>query len=659
MIFLENVNKQFGPKILFRALNFRLRPGEKLGLVGENGMGKTTLLKVITEQESVDSGKVVMRKGIRCALLTQELDGGTESILDRVVLGDPDFRHVKAQMKSLEADEDYHSRAPEEWSKKYGELQHRFEDLRGYDREARAKIIMQGLGFLPAQLHRSLSEFSGGWRMRVELARLLLLEPDILLLDEPTNHLDLRSVVWLESFLKSYSGSILFISHDRRFINGLANRIIELDRGTLTAYTGNYDDYERQKAEREAQLVAQAANQGRRVAEVERFIERFRAKSSKATQVQSRVKMLAKMERVETADQSRSVHFRFPQPARMGRIVLELKDIDKSYGALKVYQNFSMQLERGWKAALVGENGAGKSTLLKIMAGVIAPDRGEVKPGANVIRAYYAQHCSEVLNAEHTALESLEEVAYQLPRTQKHSILGAFMFSGDDVNKKVGVLSGGEKARLAIARLLCSGSEMPSASDSGKPTAPSFLLLDEPTNHLDMRSREHLAAVLEDFEGSVLTISHDRFFLDCFINRVLEVQDGKVREYPGNYSDYEWAKSREAEAGRERLSQKEDSENSLRGDKEKRRQEAEERNQKYAKLKPLKSQLSKVEEKLETLMDELAQINLDLADVQIYEAKNKERLLKTLDRQKTLAQLEKTLMQEWDTLTTSIEKESL
>ncbi len=607
MIFLENVSKQFGPKVLFRNLNFRLRPREKLGLVGENGMGKTTLLRIIIRQVAPDSGKVVRRKGARCGLLTQELEGGTESILDRVVLGDPDFLRVKEGMERLEADDEFHSGSPEEWVRQYGELQHEFENLGGYDREARAESILQGLGFRPEQVRHPLNEFSGGWRMRVELARLLLLAPDVLLLDEPTNHLDLRSVVWLESFLKSYEGSILFISHDRRFLNAIAGRIIELDNGTLTSYAGNYDYYEKEKAEREAQLKAQAANQGRRIAEVERFIERFRAKNTKATQVQSRIKMLDKMERVQTAQQTRSVHFRFPQPGRTGRLVLDLKDVDKSYGPVEVYKKFSIHLERGWKVALVGENGAGKSTLLKLMSGTLAPDRGEVKPGANVFRAYYAQHCSEVLESGHTVLESLEEVAPALLRTQKHNILGAFLFSGDDVNKKVAVLSGGERARLALARLMCSGAETATGAGpggNGKSPAPSFLLLDEPTNHLDMRSREHLAAVLSDYEGSLLTISHDRFFLDCFINRIWEVEDGRIREYIGNYSDYEWAKSKESEESPDPTSSSRPDERLTpqRTDKERRRKEAEERNRRYAKLKPLKSRLSQVEKGLESLM---------------------------------------------------------
>ena len=642
MIFVEKLNKQFGSKIIFRDVSFHLRPKEKVGLIGENGTGKTTLFKVIIGRESLDSGQVTLRKGLRYGLLEQDQEGGEQSALERVVLGDPHFLQVKTELEKLQAEQKFKDR--------YGELQHEFERLGGDDRDARAKIIMQGLGFKSGQWDKPLDQLSGGWRMRVELSRILLQRPDVLLLDEPSNHLDLRSVIWLESFLKSYEGSVLLISHDRKFLNTLATRIFELDRASLTVYSGNYDDYEKLKEDRRAQLESQAANQNRRIAEVERFIERFRAKNTKATQVQSRIKMLDKMERVQTTESTKAIHFRFPQPVRTGKNVLELENVSKSYGALKVYENFSVTLERGCRVALAGENGAGKSTLLKMMAGVLSPDSGEVKPGVKVSRSYFAQHQGETLNFKHTVLQSLQESAPGLLRTQQRNILGAFLFSGDDVEKKVSVLSGGEKSRLALARMLCGNS----ASDNKAP--PSCILLDEPTNHLDIRSREHLAAVLSDYEGSLVIISHDRFFLDGFVNRVWEVAEGQVREYDGNYSDYERAKSKEEPVTEKIKVGEKNITSSSSIDKERKRKEADDRNQRYKQLKPLQSRLEKVESRLEILMAENEELQSKLAASDIYEADQKDRLMKTMEQQRKVKEEEQCLIEKWDELTLSIEQ---
>ena len=654
LIFVEKINKQFGSKIIFRDVSFHLRPKEKVGLIGENGTGKTTLFKVVTGSEPLDSGQVTLRKGLRYGLLEQDQEGGEESVLERVVLGDPHFLQVKKEMEQLEADQNFQDR--------YGMLQHEFERLGGYDREARAKIILQGLGFKLGQWEKSLNQLSGGWRMRVELSRILLQHPDVLLLDEPSNHLDLQSVVWLESFLQSYEGSILLISHDRKFLNTLSTRIFELDQARLTVYSGNYDDYEKQKESQRAQLESQAENQNKRIVEVERFIERFRAKNTKATQVQSRIKMLEKIERVQTTKNTKSIHFRFPQPVRTGRNVLEMDRVTKYYGALKVYENFSMTLERGCKVALAGENGAGKSTLLKMMAGVLSPDSGEVRQGVKVSRSYFAQHQGELLNFSHTVLESLQESAPGLLRTQQRNILGAFLFSGEDVEKKVSVLSGGEKSRLALARMLCgkaaswSKSSLPTDSEGSPP--PSLILLDEPTNHLDIRSREHLAAVLSDYEGSLVIISHDRFFLDGFVNKVWDICNGKVREYDGNYSEYEYTKSKDELAEEKdqarRVEKNVPTSSTL--EKERKRKEAEERNLRYKNLKPIEARLEEVEKRLEALMVENEKLQSELVDSGIYEADQKDRLMKTMEQQRNLHGKEQTLIKEWDELTLSIEE---
>ncbi len=643
MIYLQNLKKQFGPKVLFDDITFHLRPKERIGLIGENGMGKTTLFRAIVNQEELDGGKIVLRKGARTAMLAQELQLARGTVLDRVVHGDSHFSDVQQEMNQLENDSEYHERAPEEWSKRYGRLQHEFERLGGYERESRAKTILLGLSFKIDQLDQPLEKFSGGWRMRAELARLLLQNPDVLLLDEPTNHLDLQSVIWLESFLKNYDGSILLISHDRRFLNALVGRIIELDRGKLGVYTGTYDTYERLKAERIAQLEAEAANQTRRVDQVEKFIERFRAKNSKATQVKSKIKMLEKMDKVETFQKSKTIQFRFPQPKRTGRLVAEVKNVCKSYGDVTVYRDFSILVERGFKVALVGENGAGKSTLLKLLAGVIEYEKGDIILGTNVTRAYFAQHQIETLDGNHTVLESLEEVSGNMPRTRKQSILGAFLFSGDDVQKKVSVLSGGERSRLSLARMLAS-------------PAP-FLLLDEPTNHLDMRSCEMLAAALTDYEGTLVTISHDRYFLDGIIDRVWEVNAGNIKEYVGSYSDYEWAKSREAEtvAATELESAAPKKTSFSKKDKQRKRQEAEARNQRYRQLKPLQDQLKQVEKKLEAIMQEKQTAETKLADSSLYEDNQKSDLTATLEQQKDLAWKEGKLTKEWDLLSEQIE----
>jgi ATP-binding cassette, subfamily F, member 3 len=646
VIFVEQVSKQFGSKAIFEDVSFHLRPGEKVGLVGENGTGKTTFFKIITGTALPDKGRVTIRKGLRLGLLEQEMKGGSVTVLERVMLGDPHFLKVKIEMEELELGQTFHER--------YGDLQHEFERLGGYDREARAKIILQGLGFKSEQWGKPLDQLSGGWRMRCELSRLLLQRPDVLLLDEPSNHLDLQSVVWLESFLKAHEGSVLIISHDRRFLNSLVSRVVELERGSLSVYAGNYDDYEKQKHEKAELLESREANQSRKIAEVERFIQRFRAKNTKAKQVQSRIKMLDKIERVQKTQGAKAIHFRFPQPVRTGRNVLEVEEVSKVYGTLKVYENFSIAIQRGWKVALVGENGAGKSTLLKLMGGVLQPDAGEVKLGANVSRSYFAQHQGETLNFNHTVFQSLEESAPGLLLTEKRNILGAFLFAGDDVEKKVSVLSGGERSRLALARMLCGGGPSKAGSSGASSSRPpSLILFDEPTNHLDIRSREHLAAVLSDYDGSLVVISHDRFFLDGFINRVWEVQAGGVKEYSGDYSSYEWAKSKEVQDVKVlSWSEKETSFSKL--NRERKKKEARERNQRYKNLKPLQARLNKVESRLEDLMQANDILQTRLADVAIYEADQKPFLLETLEKQIALQAEEKTLMQEWDNLTVAI-----
>ena len=642
MIYLQNLNKQFGPKVILKNISFHLRPGERVGLVGENGAGKTTLFRIIMQVDPADSGKVIIRKGTQAATLEQELDNFNGSVLERVMSGDPAFHAIQIEMSKLEKKMCADSNS-EATTSRYGELQHNFEQLSGYEREPKAYAILSGLGFSNDKIKKPISQFSGGWRMRIEMARLLLRNPGILLLDEPTNHFDLKSVEWLEGFLKNYGGSLLLISHDRRFLNSTVTRIVELDRGTLTNYPGNYNDFERLKKERELQLQSESANQKKRVNEIERFIERFRAKNTKAKQVQSRIKMLDKIELIETTTQTKTVGFRFPQPTRTSLTPIKLENVKKSYGELVVYNNFSISLERGFKIALVGENGAGKSTLIKLLAGIISQDSGKIEIGHNVTRAYYAQHQSDTLDPKKTVLESMTDQSQNLLRTQVRTILGSFLFSGDDVEKKVGILSGGERSRLSLARMLASPA--------------SLLLLDEPTNHLDIRSREVLSAALADYEGTLCAISHDRYFLDGFIDRVWEVNKGFVKEYVGNYSAYENLKIEEFEIEllKPKVAGKTPSESPYLQDRDRKRLEAEERNRKHQTLKPLKINLKTVEDQLENVLEKKITTEKNLADQNMYEPKNRELLLKTLKQQAQLATKEKTLTKEWGDLLSRIE----
>ena len=643
MIYLKQIRKQYGRKVLFSDVDFHIRPGEKIGLVGDNGMGKTTLFRIMQGRESADAGTVTVRKGARVGVLDQHFEAGSQSVLERTVLGDTYFSDIVREKEALENDPVAHQEHPEKWERRYGYLLTEFERLGGYEREAQAKSILSGLGFKDGDWDRPLNQLSGGWAIRVELAYLLLQNPDVLLLDEPSNHLDLRSVVWLEGFLKSYDGAIVLISHDRRFLNQIVNRIVHLDRSKLMAYRGNFDDFERQKAEREAQLEQAAANQQKKINEIERFIERFRAKASKARQAQSRIKALGKIERIDVASQAKSVQFRFPQPSRSGAICLEARDMKKSYGDLVVYDGLSLHVERGAKIALVGENGAGKSTLLKLLAGVLDADSGTIALGANVTRAYFAQRQSEILDPNLTVLHTLSQVGASLGRTQLQTILGGFRFSGDDVEKKTAILSGGERSRLALARMLAAPA--------------SFLLLDEPTNHLDMKSCAVLAAALEDFEGAICVISHDRDFLDGFVNRVWEIEQGRRTEYLGNYSDYEWKKSQDLLKAElvSHLPERGANGKTSKPSKTGKHHHAAERNRRHKGRKPLQNTLLGLEGQLESVMAKKDGFDQALADAEMYLDVNKEKLLDVLSQYNVLGSQEDNLLEEIERLTEALE----
>jgi ATP-binding cassette subfamily F protein 3 len=426
---------------------------------------------------------------------------------------------------------------PVQLMRELGALQTAFESAHGYEVEARAQNILRGMAFRDEDFHRSIAELSGGWRMRVALARLLLEQPDLLLMDEPTNHLDLESLIWLENFLLDWSGALVIISHDRYFLNRVVTHIADLDRGIIDLYAGNYDQFEAEKRQRYEALVNAAKNQQREIETAESFVRRFRAKNTKAKQVQQKIRQLERMERIEAPSLERkTIRFRFPQPPRTGRVVAEIKHVRKGYGDNLVYKKLNLVIERGEKIALVGPNGAGKSTLLKLLAGVIEPDAGSVVLGHNVRREYFAQHQLEVLHPERTVLATMEEAAAPAGRLPEvRGYLGTFLFDEDDVTKKVAVLSGGEKARLALARMLIDPAGL--------------LLLDEPTNHLDMDSRDVLTEALRQYEGSVVFISHDRHLINAIGTKVIEVMEGKLFHYPGDWEYYQWKKSEEESGG--------------------------------------------------------------------------------------------------------------
>jgi ATP-binding cassette subfamily F protein 3 len=523
VIQVEAVARVFGDRALFQDLDWWIGPRERIGLVGPNGAGKTTLCRMLAGEDEPDRGRISRGRETTVGYLAQEAAATVEgSVLGAALAG---FAEVWAIERALEETTARLATAADEaTTERYGELQHRFEALGGYRLETEARVILGGLGFAPGELPRPLAEFSGGWRMRAALAALLLQRPALLLLDEPTNHLDLPSLAWLEEYLAAYDGSVVVVSHDRYFLNRMVTAIAELSPGGLQVYPGDYDDYLAQREARRALVEAQAKNQGKRVAEIERFIERFRYKATKARQVQSRIKMLDKVERIQVEGPARQIRLTFPAPPRTGRRVASLRQIRKAYGDHVVYDGIDLLVERGDRIALVGPNGAGKSTLLRILAGVLPFDRGDRELGTQVSVHFYAQHQLEALDPARTVLEEMEAAAPDAERTRLRAILGAFLFSGDAVEKRVAVLSGGEKARLALARMLV------------RP-AP-FLCLDEPTNHLDLASRDVLEDALARFAGTMVFISHDRYFINRLATKVVEVRDGRLVIHLGGYDDY-------------------------------------------------------------------------------------------------------------------------
>ncbi|MFQ6604620.1 MAG: ribosomal protection-like ABC-F family protein [Fidelibacterota bacterium] len=531
MIRFEAVYKSFPDKVLLENITLSIRPGMRIGLVGANGTGKTTLLRLILGLDQPDSGNILLDKGQQLGYLPQEIVSGSErTIVQEVLASWPEVADLEEKLHVLN---ERIAREPDNTSvlQELGRLQQAFETKDGWRLEEKARKYLSGLAFTERQFHASLSTFSGGWRMRVALAGILLRQPDFLLLDEPTNHLDLEATIWLEGFLQSWKGGIILISHDRAFLDQSVTHILELEGGTATLYTGNYTSFVEQKNLRREQQLATWKNQQRKIKDTERFIERFRYKNTKASQVQSRIKMLEKMDKVDSPDRGMTtMSARIPQPERGPLKVVTLRHAHKAYGKTVVYTDLSLSIERGEKVGLVGPNGSGKSTLLKLLAGVEKPTGGNIDYGPSIRRAYFAQHQLEVLDMEKTVFDTIASISRGWSNQETRTYLGGFLFTGLTVDKKVKVLSGGEKSRLALARMLVEPSHL--------------LLLDEPTNHLDMVSRQVITEALKQFAGTVVCISHDRFFLNEVTNKTLEIVSGGVSTYTGNYDYYRWKKDR-------------------------------------------------------------------------------------------------------------------
>src|SRR5215468_6218052 len=532
MIQLNSAGKRYGHKLLFDGADLLITAQDRVGLVGANGTGKTTFLKILAGLETLDYGSASVAKGISAGYLPQ--DGLTLS--GKTVFAEclSVFSRLREMEKELEAltsrmaEVDHTSAEYEQIADRYHAIEHEFRVHDGYAIEAQVGTVLAGLGFRPEDGHRQTEEFSGGWQMRIALAKLLLQKPNLLLLDEPTNHLDLESRNWLEEYLSNYPFAFVLISHDRYFLDVTVNRIVEIWNKKIWTYTANYEKYLAQKTQRQEQLEAAYKNQRERIEQLEVFINRFRYQATKAKQVQSRIKELEKIERIEIPAEEKTIHFSFPQPKASGRIVAEFKDVAKSYGEKEVFHNVNFMIERGDRIALVGVNGAGKSTLIKLLAGTEPLSEGEYKFGHNVEFDYFAQDQYKELDTGARILDDLEKLSPRSTQTELRSLLGCFLFQADDVFKRIGVLSGGERGRYALLRLLLHPAN--------------FLLLDEPTNHLDMRAKDILLEALAGYTGTVVLVSHDRYFIDKLATRIFEIGDGRVEVYPGNYEDYRWRK---------------------------------------------------------------------------------------------------------------------
>jgi ATP-binding cassette subfamily F protein 3 len=634
MIAINNLTFEIGARALYDEANWHIKPGEKIGLIGANGTGKTTLLKIIVGDYKPTSGTISMSKDITLGYLNQDLlsYASDKSILHVAMEAFERQNQLHAEIEVLlkKLETDY----SEDLLNKLSDKQHEFEALDGYNIEYKAHEILAGLGFAEADQERKLSTFSGGWRMRVMLAKILLQAPDILLLDEPTNHLDLPSIVWLEDYLRNFEGAIVIVSHDRWFLDKVINRTVESRKGKLTVYAGNYSFYLEEKGLRAEIQRGEFKNQQAKIKQEERLIERFRAKASKAKMAQSRIKQLDKLERIDDVDDDNpSVNFTFKFGKQSGRNVTTIEGLSKSYPNLQILDNADAIIEKGDKIALIGANGRGKSTLLRIIAGADKTFEGKSETGYNVTQTFFAQHQLESLHLESEILAELQSFAPKHSDTELRSILGSFLFTGDDVFKKIKVLSGGEKSRVALAKALTADAN--------------FLILDEPTNHLDMASVNILIQALQQYEGTFIAVSHDRYFLDNIANKIWFIEDQKIKEYPGTYQEYEeWMSKRKYEPKPTpipQLQQKEEKKEPVK------QQPSDDKNKQ---LKKLNGDLTRMEQQIADLEKEVKQLENKLAEDGVFNnpAKLKETNATYQQKQTALKQVQ----QQWETLAEQI-----
>jgi ATP-binding cassette subfamily F protein 3 len=616
MLQLDKITLYFGDRPLFDEISATINPGERIGLVGPNGAGKSTLLKIVAGEQEADSGSVNMSNSATVGYLPQDgvdpdpeltVYQEVEQAFSEILSLREKQEQLQHQLDALDPESAEHKQTLDE----FGQVQHQLENIGSYTLQADIERVLMGLGFNENDFSRSTTEFSGGWLMRIALAKLLLRQPTYLLLDEPTNHLDIESLQWIESFLKNYDGTVIIVSHDRAFLDSVTKRTLALRRGNLDDYAGNFSFYEKKYAEEQELLKKQYENQQKERKQTQEFIDRFRYKATKAKQVQSRIKQLEKMEEIELDEEQSEISFRFPPAERSGQVVLKLRDLVKKYDDNTVFNEIDYEIERGDKIAVVGPNGAGKSTLIRILAGIEPITSGKREIGYNVTPGYFAQHQADELNPKNNALEEMRLAGSGENDTRLRTILGCFLFVGDDVFKKVGVLSGGEKSRVALAKMLL---------NSGN-----FLIFDEPTNHLDMQSKNILQQALQQYEGTLMIVSHDRDFLDPIVNKTLEVQPGYIKTWLGNVSYYLDKKREEREAKEaqevEKKSEKKKTSDPTEGmsRKEQRRFEAEKRNTLSRKVKPLKKRLQEFENDIEELEERKMEIEELMADPGFYD----------------------------------------